>query len=133
MTSSPSLPLYFCKLTEEAYAPTRATAMAAGLDLYSPFEVVIPSNGKILISTNLRFKFPKGRGGYCGIIKSRSGLCLNHHITVEDGGFITTDNNEEIKIVLYNHGENEYKVKRGDRIAQLICQEICFPDLIEES
>ena len=130
-SQQPPPPLYFCKLTEEAYTPTRATSIAAGLDLFSPFEVVIPSNEKVSVSTNIRFKFPRGGAGgtgYCRIIKSRSGLCFNHHITVEDGGFITADNaKEEIKIILYNHGKNEYKVRRGDRIAQLICQEISFP------
>ena len=123
--------LYFHKITPEAYTPTKATPMAAGFDLYSPFEVVIPSKGKVSISTKLQLTIPEN---YYGKIEStnRSGLCLNHHVTVE-GGVIDRDYMGEIKVILYNHGENEYKVKTGDCIAQIICPKICYPTLVEET
>ena len=119
--------LKFVKIKPEAYTPTKVTSNAAGFDLYSPYDVVIPANGRILISTNLLFKFfsQEEEDYYCGIIKSRSGLCLNHYITVEDG--VINDDDKEMKVLLYNHGNTEYKIKRGDRIAQLVCQKIQRP------
>ena len=121
--------LKFVKTKPEAYTPTKVTSNAAGFDLYSPYDVLIPANGRILISTNLLFKFSSQdeKEDYCGIVKSRSGLCLNHHITVEDGVINDDDDNKEIKVLLYNHSNVKYKVKKGDRIAQLVCQKIRRP------
>lgn len=77
MSSSPVL--RFVKLTEKAITPTRGSAKAAGLDLYSTYDTTVPAGGKILISTDLQIQLPEG----CyGRIDPRSGLALHHHIDI---------------------------------------------------
>ena len=109
--------LIFNKVTKQAYPPIRATPESAGLDLYSAGEITLPTKNCTEIPTKLRIIIPKG---YRGIIKSRSGPCLKNHLIVLDSG----GGEEGINVIIYNHGKNDYKVKKGDRIAQLICEEI---------
>ena len=68
--------------------------------------------------------------GYCGHIAPRSGLALHHHIDI-GGGIMDEDYRGNLGVILYNHSEIPFKVSRGDRIAQFICQKICYPILEE--
>ena len=52
--------LYFKKLTERATAPSRGSALAAGYDLYSAYDVVIPAQGKALLQTDIAVALPDG-------------------------------------------------------------------------
>ena len=113
--------LNFNKVTKQAYPPNRATPESAGLDLYSAGEITLLSKNCSEIPTKLRIIIPKG---YRGIIKSRSGLCLKNHLIVLDSGGGGGGGEEGINVIIYNHGKNDYKVKKGDCIAQLICEEI---------
>jgi len=75
-----SLPsLCFVKQIENAQTPTRKSQKAAGVDLYSAYDVTVPARGNALISTDLQIQFP----GICyGRIAPRSGMALEHHIYV---------------------------------------------------
>ena len=68
--------------------------------------------------------------GYCGHIAPRSGLALHHRIDI-GGGIVDEDYRGNLGVILYNHSEIPFKVSRGDRIAQFICQKICYPILEE--
>jgi len=74
--------LRFVKLTTNAQTPTRGSLKAAGLDLYSAYDTVVPGRGKELIHTDLQIILPDG----CyGRIAPRSGLAIHHHIDIGDG------------------------------------------------
>lgn len=82
MNKRPTEILKFKKLTERAIIPKRASPHAAGYDLHSATEIVVPSKGKILVPTNLSCAIPHG----CyGRIAPRSGLASKHFIDVGAG------------------------------------------------
>jgi len=125
MLSLPSL--RFVKRTENARTPTRNSPKAAGVDLYSAYDVTMPARGNPLISTDLQIQFPEG----CyGRIAPRSGMALEHHIEV-GGGVIDEDCRGNLCVILFSHSDVPYAVSQGDRIAQLICENIYYPTLTE--
>ncbi|XP_046979176.1 deoxyuridine 5'-triphosphate nucleotidohydrolase-like [Schistocerca americana] len=119
--------LRFVKLTENAFAPSKESSTAAGYDLKSAYDIVIPPRGKELVKTDIKIQLPKG----CyGRIAPRSGLALKHHIDV-GAGVVDEDYRGNVGVVLFNHSDKPFNVQRGDRIAQLICEQIFYPDLEE--
>jgi dUTP pyrophosphatase len=119
--------LKFVKITENATTPTKGSPFAAGYDLYSAADVTVLSQDKASIPTDLRIRVPDGTYGR---IAPRSGLAVNHFIDV-GAGVIDIDYCGPVFILLYNHGPKEFKVKKGDRVAQLICEKIENPKLLE--
>lgn len=117
--------LEIMKLSEWAYIPIRESLNSAGLDLRSAYDAVVPKHGKCLVKTDLAIKLPSN----CyGRIAPRSGLAHNHFIDV-GAGVIDADYRGNIQVLLFNHSEKDYCVKRGDKIAQLICEVIIYPDI----
>ena len=109
--------LQYVKLTPNALPPTRGSSMAAGLDLKSAYNITIPAFGKGLGETDLAILVPPG----CyGRIAPRSGLALHHHISV-GGGVIDADYRGNV-CHLFNHSSTPFQIRRGDRVAQLICE-----------
>lgn len=120
--------LKFYKISTNGYAPTKATPASAGFDLYSAHDYIVPSNGKALCMTDISILVPKG----CyGRIAPRSGLANKNFIDV-GAGVIDRDYSGNIGVILFNFGIEEFKVSVGDRIAQLICERISYPKLIED-
>lgn len=94
----------------------------AGYDLKSAIDISIAPNKRVLVSTETIIDIPFG---YVGYIMSRSGLSHKHGITVLNApGVIDSGYKGELKVLLYNFGEETFNVKKGDRIAQFILQEI---------
>lgn len=119
----------FFKLTEQAFPPQRCSPFAAGYDLKSPYDTIVPKHGKQLIKTDISIKLPDNSYGR---IAPRSGLAWNHFIDV-GAGVIDRDYTGNICVLLFNHSNYDFLVKRGDRIAQIICEVILYPDLYELS
>ncbi|MCT4544169.1 MAG: dUTP diphosphatase [Vallitalea sp.] len=97
---------------------------AAGMDLYACLgEDVILEKGKIkLIPTGLKIALPTG---YEAQIRPRSGLALKHGISlVNTPGTIDSDYRGEIKIIMINFGEEDFVIKHGERIAQMVINKI---------
>ena len=115
------------KLSFDALLPTRGSVGAVGYDLYSNCDGVIPSSERMLVSTGIAVVLPKG---VYGRVAPRSGLAVKHGIQV-GAGVIDPDYTGEVKVVLFNHGEKDFEVKKGDRIAQLVLEK-CETPLIEE-
>jgi dUTP pyrophosphatase len=111
------------KLSDQATLPTRGSELAVGYDLSASAETVIPARGKGLVQTGLKMKIPVG---HYGRIAPRSGLALNHFIDV-GAGVIDPDYRGPVGIVLFNHGEKDFHVKVGDRVAQLILEMVSTP------
>ena len=103
------------KLTENAVVPVRATAGSAGLDLFAAYDTIIPPRGVEMIKTDIQIKCPEKTYGR---IAPRSGLALRQ-ITV-GGGVIDGDFRGNLGVILFNHGRQDFLVRRGDRIAQII-------------
>jgi len=104
------------KLSEFGQIPKKGTPNSAGFDLYSAYDVIIPARGKELVKTDISLEIPFG---YYGRIAPRSGLAVKHFIDV-GAGVIDPDYTGNIGVLLFNFGTENYAVKRGDRIAQII-------------
>lgn len=127
MSSGTKALLRFKKLSEQATTPSRGSKDSAGYDLYSAQDMIIPACGKGLVPTDLQVEAPKG----CyGRIAPRSGLAVKHHIDV-GGGVIDRDYRGNVYVCVFNFGSLDFTVKKGDRIAQLICEKILQPQLEE--
>ena len=113
--------------TEEAKdlpLPKYMTKDSAGMDLYAAVENDVKiCNGKImLIPTGIKIAIPKG---YEAQIRPRSGLALKYGISlVNTPGTIDADYRGEIKIIMINFGDEDFIVKRGERVAQMVVNKI---------
>ena len=118
------------KLCYDAIVPTRGSDGAVGYDLYSSEDAVVPCQaGRALVGTGITVVLPPG---VYGRVAPRSGLAVKHCINV-GAGVIDPDYTGEIKVVLFNHGENDFEIKKGDRIAQLILERCETPPIEEIS
>ena len=92
----------------------------AGLDLYTTETKTLAPGEYKLFKTGVAISIPQG---YAGFINPRSGLALKYGITVLNAdGVIDPGYRGEIGVVLINHSQKEHKIKKDDRIAQLIIQ-----------
>ncbi len=115
------------RLSNNAIIPTRATEFSAGLDLYAAETVWIKAHGKKKVQTDLAIEVPKG----CyGRIAPRSGLTTTHFIDV-GAGVLDKDFCGNVTVVLFNFSDTDFLVAKGNKIAQLICEQIKIP-LLEE-
>lgn len=121
--------LKFIKIKKNAKFPSKGSPGAAGIDLVSVENIEIEAKGKALVGIGIKIQLPEGTYGR---IAPRSGLAINNFIDV-GAGVIDGDFRDEIKVVLFNHGSESFKIREGDKIAQLICEKICIPEIIEVS
>ncbi len=112
------------KLDKNAFMPTRAHETDAGLDLRSPIDEVVPKCGSVCIDTGVHIELPQNTAGF---LKSKSGLNVNHGITSE--GVIDVGYTGSIRVKLYNHTYQDYYIKKGDKISQLVIIPILTPQL----
>ena len=94
--------------------PRKGTPGAMAYDLVSPTVELITPGTSILINTLIAVTIPKG---YAVILGSRSGMAVDHRITVE-AGWIDEDYRGMIRVLLYNHGVHDLRIEPGTRIAQ---------------
>ncbi|GHV49410.1 deoxyuridine 5'-triphosphate nucleotidohydrolase [Spirochaetia bacterium] len=131
--------MYFTKVTTEATLPTRGSSKSAGMDIYSAQDIEIKAGQTAKVHTDLKVNLPEN---HYGQLLSRSGLALK--MIVVEGGVIDEDYEGELKVLLRNQKQpynylsklffniisnfgitynydTSYYVKKGDRIAQLVC------------
>lgn len=105
--------------------PTRAHHGDAGLDLRSAVDVTIPIGQRRTITTGIAIAIPTG---HVGLIAARSGLGFRHGITLTNSvGIIDAGYRGPVHVSLINHGDEPYRIRRGDRIAQLIVLPVALP------
>jgi dUTP pyrophosphatase len=102
--------------------PRYQSALAAGLDLVAAVAadapVVIAPGERALIPTGIAVAIP---AGFEGQVRPRSGLALNHGVTVLNApGTVDADYRGEVQVILVNLGRNPFTVERGTRIAQFV-------------
>lgn len=128
------------KLDEGAYMPERAHDTDAGLDLKAREDKVVPAGGSAVFDTGVHVELPMFTFSIptdddllqlnrptAGMLVSKSGLNVHHHIT--STGLIDVGYNGSIRVKLYNHGTEDYHVKRGDKISQLVILPILTPEI----
>ncbi len=104
--------------------PASAHAGDAGIDLYARIDAVLPARGgRLLVPTGVAVAIPVG---FFGQVVPRSGLALKHGVTlVNTPGIIDSGYRGELQVIMINTDPNtDYQITRGDRIAQLIIQEL---------
>ena len=100
--------------------PSYATNGASGMDLRANLDedLVIKSGEIQLGPTGIFMEIPEG---YEGQVRARSGLALKYGISLPNGiGTIDSDYRGELKVILINHGKEDFVIKNGDRIAQIV-------------
>jgi dUTP pyrophosphatase len=103
-----------------AKAPTRANTNDAGWDLYSAIDTIVPSKQRKTVRTGIAIQMPEY---FAGLIWPRSGLSVKHGIDVL-AGVVDSGYRGEIMVCLYNTSEENVSISTGDRIAQIIFQEV---------
>lgn len=111
------------KLENTAILPTSGSPDSAGYDLHAFEKGVVPSRGQLLVRTALAIRVPTGTYGR---IAPRSGLACRNCITT-GAGVVDADYRGEVKVLLQNLSDRAFMFKRGDRIAQLILEQITKP------
>ena len=112
------------KLDPRVKLPEYKTNGASGMDLVAFIEepINLKSQKSFLIPTGLSVAFPKD---YEIQIRPRSGLAAKNNISVlNTPGTIDSDYRGEIKVIIYNHGNKDFVINSGDRIAQMVLSPI---------
>jgi len=116
---------------EDIPLPNYATSGSSGMDIRAAVidEIIVEPNSITLVPTNLSVDIPKG---YELQVRPRSGLAVKNGIGILNSpGTIDSDYRGEIKIIMINLGKEIFKIKRGDRIAQLVLSKVYTAKLIE--
>lgn len=112
---------------EDLDLPTKMSTGASGFDLRAAVKetTYIPAGKWKLIPTGVAIAMPEGLEAQ---VRPRSGLALRHGVTTLNApGTVDADYRGEIGVILLNLGEQDFKVARGDRIAQLVFMQV--PDI----
>ena len=106
-------------LHPDAIVPAHAYGDAdAGVDLASVEDVALGAGERALVPTGISVAIPRGYGGF---VQPRSGLAARHGITLTNSpGLIDSNYRGEIRVIVQNTGKEEFRIGKGDRIAQLV-------------
>ncbi len=115
------------------WLPEYMSEAASGADLRAAIEgeLTLKPLQRALIPTGIALSIPKG---YEGQVRPRSGLAIKHGITLLNSpGTIDSDYRGEVKVILVNLGLEEFLLKRGERVAQLVIAEVEKAEFTEEA
>lgn len=111
------------KLHPDAVIPEYKTLGSAGADLVSIHDLDIEPGKVGVVSLGFSVSFLPG---YEIQIRPRSGLAANYAVTVVNTpGTVDSDYRGPMKVLLINHGDKVFSVRKGDRVAQMVLNEIC--------
>ena len=119
---SPTIPIRRLAHNPDLPLPAYETAQAAGMDL----RAAVPEGEPLTLRPGDRFPVPTGLAfalpdGFEGQVRPRSGLAAKHGVTcLNSPGTVDADYRGEVKVVLINLGPEDFVIRRGDRIAQLV-------------
>jgi dUTP pyrophosphatase len=112
--------------------PAYQSADAAGLDLLA----AVPESSPLILAPGARAQVPTGLtialpAGYEAQVRPRSGLAAKHGVTVLNApGTVDADYRGEIGVLLINHGDAPFAIRRGERIAQLVIAAVARAELV---
>jgi dUTP pyrophosphatase len=119
---NPTVPIVRLPHGEGLPLPAYETAQAAGMDL----RAAVPDDEPLTLRPGSRFPVPTGLAfalppGFEGQVRPRSGLAFKHGVTcLNTPGTVDADYRGEVKVILINLGEEDFVIRRGERIAQLV-------------
>ena len=113
-------------MSEAAVLSKKNTINYEGYDLSSAVGAVISANDKAIVPTDTAVAIPERTYGR---IAPRSVLAAKHHLAV-GAGVIDADYRGNVRVVLFNHGNLDFHVSKGDRIAQLLLERIASPPVV---
>lgn len=114
--------LKFKKIKEDAIIPNFAHPEDAGMDIYSNEEKTIPAKSWDLVKTGFSMELPNG---YEAQVRSKSGLTLKSGLIVLNSpGTIDENYRGEVGVILMNVSDNDYKVERYQKIAQMVINKV---------
>ena len=117
------------RLSKEIPLPKYETNGSSGMDLAANIETIIEPGDTSIIPTGLAVSIPKG---FEVQVRPRSGLAAKQKLTVlNTPGTIDSDYRGEIKVILVNHGNKNFKIEKGDRIAQMIVCPVIIAQIVE--
>jgi dUTP pyrophosphatase len=117
------------KLSEDAKIPSYATEGDAGMDIYANEDIVVEPGKRVLVSTGISASFPKG---YVALVWDKSGHAVKRGIKTM-AGVIDAGYRGEWKIALYNTSEENFEIKKHDKIAQVLIQPVKSAEIEEVS
>lgn len=121
----------YISLREGAHIPQKAHEDDAGFDLYASEDFTLKAHGYGCVPTALSIELPEG---YEAQVRPRSGLAAKYGVTVLNApGTIDAGYRGEIKVILINHGEKDFTITAGMRIAQLIVSPVLRARFVEAS
>jgi dUTP pyrophosphatase len=117
---------------EDLALPAYQSADAAGLDLLAAVPVdtplILPPGKHAMVPTGLTIALPSG---YEAQVRPRSGLAAKHGVTVLNSpGTVDADYRGEINVLLINHGDTPFPIRRGERIAQMVIAPVVQAQLV---
>jgi dUTP pyrophosphatase len=116
-------------INKDAILPFQANPGDAGLDLFSVEEKIIKPGEAELISTGIILELPEGTEAQ---VRPRSGLALRHSVTLLNSpDTIDEGYRGEIKVILINHGKQDFKVEKQMRIAQMVIAPVARVNIIQ--
>lgn len=118
------------RLDKSVELPTYAYDGDAGCDLRSNIDCDIEPGERVLVPTGIAISIPEG---FAGFVQPRSGLAIKHGISlVNTPGLIDSHYRGEIKIIMINTDKaNSFRINRGDKIAQLVIQQVYNVNFLE--
>ncbi len=117
------------KINKEAQLPKYAINGDAGLDLHSIEDVVVRAGKNRAIQTGIAMAIPCD---FVGLIWDKSGIALKREIKTM-GGVIDSNYRGEISVIIKNLSKQDYKINKGDKIAQMLIQKVEYPTIEEVS
>ena len=115
------------KISTSAITPTKANEFDAGWDLYASEDAIIDPSKAELISTDISFAIPEG---YVGLIWDRSGMAAKRGLH-RFAGVIDSGYRGEVKVCLWNSSDKYCVINAGERIAQILFQEVPSFTMVE--
>lgn len=117
------------KVDKELPTPKYAHYGDAGMDVYSAEDYTLKPGERKIFSTGLKFEIPEG---YELQVRPRSGLAAKYGITVLNSpGTLDFQYRGILGVILINHGKEDFEVKKGDRIAQIVFNKFETAELVE--
>lgn len=118
------------RLDESIPLPVYAKGGDAGADIVSRIDITLNPGERALVPTGISIALPDG---YAAFVHPRSGLAIKHGVTmVNSPGTVDAGYRGELQIILINHDRSEsISFKRGDRIAQLLIQQVERAEFVE--
>jgi len=108
------------KIDPEIKIPSYAHAGDAGMDLYAAKDTIIKQGERKVVATGIKMEIP---AGYVGLIWDKSGLASKNGLKIM-GGVIDSTYRGEVGVVIINLGDQEYRVEKNTKIAQMLVQRI---------